>query len=54
MKNNRSLFFYVWTFIKEEKKWWLTPIILAFVIFAVLLVITHNAPLVAPFVYTIF
>jgi len=50
----KSFIAHVWNFLKEEKKWWLTPIILAFALFAVLIVVSHNAPLVAPFVYTIF
>ena len=41
-----------WQFIKEEKKWWLTPIILVLLGVATLVMLTSSAA--APFIYTLF
>lgn len=40
-------------FLKVRKKWWLTPIVIVFVLLGLLLVFTHSSP-VAPFIYTLF
>jgi len=42
-----------WEFFKHRKKWWLVPIIIFFVIFGALLVLTEGSVL-APFIYVIF
>ncbi len=44
----------LWRSLKAEKKWFLYPILAAFVIIAVLLVVAQKAPMVAPFIYTLF
>ena len=41
-----------WLFIKEEKKWWLTPIILVLLGVGVLVALTSTGA--APFIYTLF
>lgn len=41
-----------WLFIKEEKKWWLTPIILVLLIVGALVALTSSGA--APFIYTLF
>lgn len=41
-----------WLFIKEEKKWWLTPIILVLLIVGTLVALTSSGA--APFIYTLF
>ena len=41
-----------WLFIKEEKKWWLTPIILVLLGVGVLVALTSGGA--APFIYTLF
>ncbi len=41
-----------WLFMKNEKKWWLTPIILVF-IFLTFLIFVGQTPL-APFIYPLF
>lgn len=41
-----------WLFIKNEKKWWLTPIIVVFILLA-FLIFVGNSPL-APFIYPLF
>lgn len=39
-------------FLKTNKKWWLTPILLMFVIFGVLIALSSTG--VAPFIYSLF
>ncbi|MBN1398552.1 MAG: hypothetical protein JXA06_11015 [Bacteroidetes bacterium] len=41
------------SFLKENKKWWLLPIIIVLVLFGLLIVLTEGSAL-APFIYTIF
>ena len=41
-----------WDFLKHEKKWWLTPIILALLFVGILVGIGGTAA--APFIYTLF
>ena len=40
-------------FLKENKKWWLMPIVFALLLFGLLIVITKGSAL-APFIYTLF
>ena len=42
-----------WQFLKVRKKFWLAPILIVFVIFGALLVLTKGSA-VAPFIYTVF
>jgi hypothetical protein len=42
----------LWGFLKTNKKWWLLPIIVVFVILAVLVLLSSTG--VAPFIYTLF
>lgn len=39
-------------FLKHSKKWWLAPMILAFLVFAALMALSSTAA--APFIYTLF
>ncbi len=41
-----------WLFIKEEKKWWLTPIVVVLLAVGVLVMLTSTGA--APFIYTLF
>ncbi len=41
-----------WAFLRENKKWWLLPILVALLIVGVLVVLGGTA--VAPFIYTLF
>jgi hypothetical protein len=41
------------TFLRQEKKYWLVPIVLVFVLFGLLLVFSQSSA-VAPFIYTLF
>lgn len=42
-----------WQFLRQEKKYWLTPIIIVFVLFGLLVVFSQSSA-VAPFIYTLF
>jgi len=43
----------LWGFMKERKKWWLLPVILAMILVGTLLLFAQGSAL-APFIYTIF
>jgi len=40
-------------FLKERKKWWLTPIFLFLLLFGALIILTEGTA-IAPFIYTLF
>jgi hypothetical protein len=40
-------------FLREEKKYWLLPIVVIFVLFGLLMVFSQSSA-VAPFIYTLF
>ena len=42
-----------WKFLKVRKKFWLAPVLIVFMIFGALLVLTQGSA-VAPFIYTVF
>jgi uncharacterized protein DUF5989 len=42
-----------WRFLREEKKYWLMPIILVFLLFGLLMVFSSSTPL-GPFIYPLF
>ena len=42
-----------WAFLKQEKKYWLTPIVVVLLLFGLLLVFAQTSA-VAPFIYTLF
>ena len=42
-----------WQFLKQEKKYWLTPIVVVLVLLGVLLVFAQSSA-VAPFIYSLF
>lgn len=41
-----------WAFLKENKKWWLLPIVAVLILFGALVLLSGSA--VAPFIYTLF
>jgi hypothetical protein len=43
----------LWGFLTERKKYWLIPIIIILILFAVLIVFTSGSA-IAPFIYTLF
>jgi hypothetical protein len=42
-----------WAFLRQEKKYWLVPIVVVFVLFAMLIVFSQSSA-IAPFIYTLF
>ena len=42
-----------WHFLMAEKKYWLIPIVIVFVLFGMLIVFSQSSA-VAPFIYTLF
>jgi hypothetical protein len=52
MKNRVSLIGEFWSFLKQNKKWWMIPLLLVFLLL-VGLTLFSGSP-VAPFIYTLF
>jgi hypothetical protein len=48
----RGLVAEFWVFLRQNKKWWLTPIILVLLIIGIFVILGGTA--VAPFIYTLF
>jgi drug/metabolite transporter superfamily protein YnfA len=42
-----------WAFLKQEKKYWIAPIVIVLLLFGLLLVFAQGSA-VAPFIYTLF
>jgi hypothetical protein len=42
----------LWDFLRQNKKWWLLPIILSLFVFGFLIFLSGTA--IAPFIYTLF
>ena len=42
----------LWDFMRHNKKWWLTPVIVALLLMSVLVILTATGA--APFIYTLF
>ena len=42
-----------WEFLRQEKKYWLAPIVVVLLLFGLLLVFAQSSA-VAPFIYTLF
>lgn len=43
----------LWQFLMAEKKYWLLPVVLMFVLLGMLIAVTQTSA-VAPFIYTLF
>jgi hypothetical protein len=43
----------LWQFLRHEKKFWLAPILVVFVLFGLLIVFSQTSAL-APFIYSLF
>jgi hypothetical protein len=41
-----------WEFLRQNKKWWLTPIAVVLLLFGALMILSSTAA--APFIYTLF
>ncbi len=51
-KARPSIFAEFWVFLKQNKKWWILPILVLLALFGTLLIL--GATGAAPFIYTIF
>jgi hypothetical protein len=51
--NKSRVFREFWHFLKQEKKFWLVPIVVIFAAFGLLIVFAQTSA-VAPFIYTLF
>jgi len=47
---NKGLTIELWNFMKENKKWWLLPLIIMLILTAILIIIGQSSP-VSPFIY---
>jgi len=47
-----NVIFEFFDFLRYNKKWWLTPIILVLIVFSVFIALTSSA--IAPFIYVLF
>jgi hypothetical protein len=47
-----SLIQELWGFLKDNKKWWLLPILILLLLFGLLIVLSGTG--LAPFIYTLF
>ena len=43
----------LWQFMRENKKFWLAPIVITLIVFGVVLVLAKGSA-IAPFIYTLF
>jgi len=53
MSKNKPIIFELISFIIENKRWWLIPIIIMLVIIGILIMLGQSSPL-SPFVYALF
>jgi hypothetical protein len=51
-QGDASLFGELWLFLRDNKKWWLLPILGVLLLFGVLVLLSGSAA--APFIYTLF
>jgi hypothetical protein len=52
MINRQSLLSEFWLFLKQNKKWWLLPIVFIFLILGLFIILAGTPA--APFIYTLF
>jgi len=53
MSENKGLIGELWSFSKERKAWWLTPIIIMLVLIGILIIFGQSSA-VSPFIYALF
>lgn len=51
--NRHNLLSEFWQWLKHNKKWWLLPILIVFLLLGVLVFLSSATP-IAPFIYTVF
>ena len=53
MGKNKNIISELWSFMKQNKAWWLTPIIIMLILVGVLIFLGQSSA-VSPFVYALF
>ncbi|HLD73265.1 MAG TPA: DUF5989 family protein [Candidatus Nanoarchaeia archaeon] len=53
MSENNGLIAEMWSFLRERKAWWLTPIIIMLVLVGILIIFGQSSA-VSPFIYALF
>lgn len=53
MSGKLSILKEFWEFLKKEKLWWMTPIVIILILFGILILFAQTSA-VAPFIYTLF
>jgi hypothetical protein len=53
MAGNKNLILELWDFMKENKAWWISPIIIMLLLVGVLIFIGQSSS-VSPFIYALF
>lgn len=53
MSENKGLIGELWSFLRERKAWWLTPIIIMLVLVGILIIFGQSSA-VSPFIYALF
>lgn len=53
MSENKGLIAELWSFLKERKAWWLTPIIIMLGLIGILIIFGQSST-VSPFIYALF
>jgi len=43
----------LWLFLKQNKKWWLAPVLIALLLLGMVIFFTQSSA-IAPFIYTVF
>ena len=51
-KGERGVWREFWGFLRENRKWWMIPLVVVFLLFGVLVLLSSTG--FAPFVYTLF
>jgi len=51
-QRQESLMAELWSFLKQNKKWWLLPILVVLLLFGLLILLSGTS--LAPFIYTLF
>ncbi len=51
-QNEAGFFGELWGFLRQNKKWWLLPILIVLLLFGVLILLSGTG--LAPFIYTLF
>ena len=53
MSKNKSIIVEIWAFMKQNKAWWIAPIVIILILFGILVTISQSSPL-SPFIYALF